>query len=160
MGNLVENKKKRGPSTPEGRARALANLRPQVSGEPPHNPRGRPSAGLSIREWINIMQGWTVKEVEAVMTDDSAPIIKKTAARALIDSATKDRNSAGMPVAAGDFDRIFDRTAGKPTQPVEHTGTDGNAIKVSHTYNLKALPPDDLRQLRETLAKAAAAMDN
>lgn len=112
---------KRGPNTPEGKAKALANLRPMKPGET-LNPHGRPIAGASLREWINQMQGWTLEELRAVATDANAPVNKVTAARTWLDAATNERT------CGAEFDRIMDRTEGKPPQSVK---MDVNA-QVSH----------------------------
>lgn len=125
---------KRGPKTPEGKARSLANLKPPW--EPGNLVKGgRPSAGLSIKEWVNQMEKWPRSKLEAVMKDLNAPVAKIAAARIWIDASSKERNSAGMPIAGSDVDRIFDRTEGKPKQAVELTGADGGPLEVKHEFD-------------------------
>lgn len=109
------------------------------------NPAGRPrsSAGATIREWINELADKTEAHVRAVIADTDSPAAKVIAARrvlnAMLDSSTwkvvKDKDSGEeelyrtgeSPGPAMDFDRIMDRTEGKPAQSVdmthEHTGS-------------------------------------
>lgn len=71
-----------------------------------------------MKEWLNQMCGWGLDQLQSVMRDISAPVAKKAAARVWLDAASEERNSAGSPIAGGEFDRIADRTVGKPTQEV------------------------------------------
>lgn len=51
---LLQPKGKPGPKTPEGMARAIANLKPYVKGQPSANPGGRPKGVASrLRELTN-----------------------------------------------------------------------------------------------------------
>jgi hypothetical protein len=70
------------------------------------NPKGRPSAGAAVVEWLNVMQEWKRSEVENVIADPKTPINKLIAARRWIEAIDK----------GDDFDRVCDRTEGKPKQ--------------------------------------------
>lgn len=52
------------------------------------NPKGRPSAGLAIVEWLNQMQEMSYDEVEAIAKDKKAPAAKRAAAIQWIDVLT------------------------------------------------------------------------
>ena len=52
------------------------------------NPKGRPSAGLAIVEWLNQMQELPYDEIEAVAKDKKAPAAKRAAAIQWIDILT------------------------------------------------------------------------
>lgn len=109
------------------------------------NPKGRPPAGLSIREWLNTMQDWSVAEIQKLIRDPKATVAQKSAARIWIAAASK---------GGTDFDRIMDRTEGKAKQVVDLT-TCGEPIQTG--FDLSRLERDELRSLRETLAKAKAS---
>ena len=118
-------------------------FRPGVSG----NPRGRPSAGMSIREWWNQMQDWTTAQVQAVVDDPNSPAVKVAAARTLLHACSSKLTKGGMPVAGPDLDRILDYTSGRPTKSV--------AVKVKNaplTVEEGAARADRLlREIREHL---------
>lgn len=135
MRNNGKPKSKRGPKTPEGKARALANLMPPMKPGETRNPRGRPSAGLSIREWMNQMQDWSSARLDAVMKNDDAPACQRAAARCWLDAMTRAYTSSGAPVAGSDLDRLCEQTAGKATQPVELTGPGGEPLAVKHDFD-------------------------
>ena len=130
MADFIAKQRKRGEQTPEGRKRSLDNLipiKPGTSG----NPAGRPAAGLTLKELVNEMQGWPKEKLRAIMKDPSASVARKAAARVWLHAGSARMNSAGMPIAGADFDRICDRTIGKPMQSVEHSGQDGADIKIA-----------------------------
>lgn len=102
--------KKRGPQTPEGRAKALANLTHIKPGQR-LNPAGRPSAGASVKDWWNIMQGWSRKKLEAVIADNASPVNKVAAAQAWLNACK----------AGNDLDRILEHTAGRAAQSLDLT---------------------------------------
>ena len=87
-----------------GEIPAKYKFKPGQSG----NPAGRPRAGLSFREWFNVMAEWTVAEVSAVARDKKAPCAKVACARVML-SAMGSGKQAGK-----DFDRIMDYTIGRP----------------------------------------------
>lgn len=80
------------------------------------NPAGRPkNIGASVREWLNTMGKWTDAEVKAIIDSEGATREQKIAAHRVM-------SNEGF-----DFDRIMDRTEGKPHQYVdmhqEHSGS-------------------------------------
>lgn len=85
------------------------------------NPKGRPTAGACIVEWMNEMREWPLARIEKAMNDPKSPAAKVVAARTWIHSMTQDKNSSGMPVAGPDTDRLLDRTVGKPKQDIDVT---------------------------------------
>lgn len=157
------------------------------------NPLGRPSAGLVMKEWINLLckQGHTEKAIRKIAKDVKAPWPKRAAANRILrtmeagdlsdfagllrgENTIEDLRAMGVntevvkrfkqktrivPKGEGkveeviereielhdragiDFDRVLDRTLGKPSQPVEHAGKEGGAIEhaltVEHTINHK-----------------------
>src|SRR5437764_1007890 len=70
-------------ATPPGRGKGGVippiehRFRPGQSG----NPRGRPRAGASLREWLNQMQGWPRRRLLRVLKDKRAPVSKVCAAQ-------------------------------------------------------------------------------
>ena len=123
---------KRGPKTEAGRARSLANLTPFKPGDV-GNPAGRPPAGASIREWWNVMQDWSIEQVNRVLSDPQSGMAKRTAAVQWL---------AAFEGNGGSVDRIFDRTEGKPKG-------DGTPI-AAVTVNVTQLSRDDLVRIAAT----------
>lgn len=112
---------KRGPKTPSGKAKSLANLKqPWGDGNPPPRQPGRTSLGLSVKEWMNHMQSWSMQDLDKAMGDDS-PSNVAIAARCVFHSRSRELNASGMPIAGADFDRVMDQTAGKPKQTIDLT---------------------------------------
>ena len=83
------------------------------------NPAGRPSAGAAVLEWLNVMAEWPLAKIESITKDADAPASKVMAARRLLDACSEYRSTSGMPIAGPDFDRIMDRTEGKPKQSMD-----------------------------------------
>lgn len=125
---------KRGPKTPEGKARALSNLQapfpPGVSG----NPAGRPAAGAVVKEWFNVMAEWSKADLEQARDAADSPAAKVAAARSWLDAMSKEKTSGGQPVAGNDLDRIIDYTHGRPAQTVNHANADGKDFKIIVEY--------------------------
>lgn len=90
------------------------------------NPKGRQTAGASVKEWYNQMKEWPRSKIERVITDDNAPINKRTAARDWL-AADSDRQKPDSSV-----DRIIEHTEGKAAQQIkhDHTGMAGLGIVV------------------------------
>lgn len=123
----VTVKQRRGK--PQTNPRSLSNLKPFKPGES-GNPNGRPPAGLSILEWLNQMESWTREQLESVLSDTSAPVSKLAAARSWLDATVRGYTQGGNPVAGNDFDRILDRTIGKPAQSVDVT-SNGESVNLA-----------------------------
>lgn len=49
------------------------------------NKKGRPNIGLSIREWMNHMQGWTEKQIRDQARSLKSPVFKRAAAKTLLE---------------------------------------------------------------------------
>ena len=71
----------KGPTTPEGKERAMANLIPAKPGEV-RNPAGRTSAGAVALEWCNMFaeRGTKEKELREIAADKEEPPAKRAAA--------------------------------------------------------------------------------
>jgi hypothetical protein len=117
---------------------------------------------LSVREWINVMANWPLREIKSVLGDDEQPPTKIMAARALVDAASNDRNASGMPIAGQDFDRIMDQTIGKPVARTEielgTTGTGGSELSLDRAA-LDRLTPQQIQivaQVLDLLKRAVA----
>jgi len=189
-------KRKRGPKTPEGKARAIANLKVIEPGEV-RNPEGRKSAGLYVTEWVNILANETESTIRKVLRDPGQPTAKRMAAKRLLmsiehgdladfepllkgESSLNDLRASGINTeivkkvkikakielnedgdpetvmerelelydrSGNDFDRILDRTVGKPKQ--ETTITHDGAIRT--TAEGETAADTIIARLRETL---------
>jgi hypothetical protein len=93
---------KRGPKTAEGKARALANLRPWPAGVS-GNPAGRMTAGAYVREGFNQMAEWTEAQLVAVRDNPAAPVAQRAAARTWLDAM----------LSGKELDQVIDHTDGK-----------------------------------------------
>src|SRR5690349_11333806 len=76
---------KRGPQTEEGRARALANLKPFAPGQS-GNPAGRKTAGATMREHINALaeQDLTEEDLRRMARDKAQPWARRAAAERVL----------------------------------------------------------------------------
>lgn len=116
---------------------SLANLRPWRRGQS-GNPNGRCPGVVYVSEFISSMlavadngtPACTKADLEKVVEDDSEPPAKVIAARRVLsamrtgDRWVQDRDGQLFPTSDNaepgrDFDRICDRTEGKPTQRVQ-----------------------------------------
>ena len=70
------------------------------------NPRGRKAAGLSVKEWFNVMATWDRDQLQKVVDDKKESIERVSAARTWL--------TAGVEGAEDALREILDRTAGKP----------------------------------------------
>ena len=103
------------PSQPKIKAERIERLRPHMwkpgqSG----NPKGRPgNAGASIIQWLNAMADWEVEDIEHLVARRSGvPYAKRVAAFRMLAALSSEKD------AGPEFDRICDRTNGRPTQTV------------------------------------------
>jgi len=97
---------------------SLKNLIHILPGSVGLNPRGRPKAGTTIIEYMHSMADYTVKQLAKVLRDPASTVAKLAAAHQLSKAA------AGK---GDEFDRVMDRTLGKPTPitPVSDLGDSG-----------------------------------
>ena len=105
-------------SDPEARKRSLAALeRSRTTWKPGQsgNPNGRPVAGASYAEHLNLLVGKLEAEVRAIARDKDAPVHQRMAAKTTLRALTEAYHK-GIPKAGNDLDRICDRTKGKPHQ--------------------------------------------
>ena len=101
------------------------------------NPAGRPKGGAVINEWLDILINANDYTLQSIIVDPSEPRAKRLAAHQLITADTRpikyaatedaDGNTVLLPVGelrepGMAFDRIMDRTVGKPAQTIL-TGT-------------------------------------
>ena len=99
---------------------------PGVSGSPTTqfrpgrtgNPRGRPAAGASVIDWMNVMAEWSEEEIEAMAEDVGAPANKRIAARRLLAAISGNPERDAREAAAF----VCAYTHGRPHQSatVEH----------------------------------------
>ncbi len=108
------------------------------------NPKGRPNAGASVREWMNVMQDWNQQQLKAVLDDADTPAHKCSAARCWLDAISMDRTKGGMPVAGPDMERI-----------ISHT--DGTAVKRSETRIQSTVDVGTLLSEADCVLKIGAA---
>lgn len=76
----LKRNRRGGPRTPEGKAKALANLRPPWTAETAPASPGRPVAGASVRNKYNEMQDWTLQELQTYIDAPNSPANGVTAA--------------------------------------------------------------------------------
>jgi hypothetical protein len=92
------------------------------------NPAGRPkNAGSSVREWVNQLAEMPLAEVRKVAESETEAPTKIMAAKQIIDACSNATLESGMPIRGQAFDRICDRTDGKPKQSIDHT-SDGKPM--------------------------------
>jgi hypothetical protein len=94
------------------------------------NQRGRKTTGAYIKEYINMFGNKCRTELRAIVKDQTQPVNAIIAARRLLSAASAKLTTSGMPVAGADFDRIMDRTEGKPAQTVNMQGEVTNSLKI------------------------------
>ena len=117
----INERKKAGPRTPEGKARAVANLKKWKPGQS-GNPAGRPkSGGLSIKERVNELLAkpdLTLPALQALIEDKTAHPLDIAAATWIVGLCDSDRLA---------FDRLtglIDYTDGRPKASIEVRAVD------------------------------------
>ena len=108
-------------SDPEARKRSIAALKlwkPGQSG----NPNGRTTLGATLNECVNAMKGRTRSEVQGIADDDDRSVEWRAAATRVLGMLEPGWHGH-IPLGGSDFDRIMDRTVGKPVQAVHVTTT-------------------------------------
>lgn len=65
---------------------SLKNLKPPIQKGERRNPKGRPSLGCSVKEWMNAMQNYGRKRLVQIAKSDTAPSNKAAAAVAILQS--------------------------------------------------------------------------
>ncbi len=83
------------------------------------NPKGRPSGGASVKEWMNVMTDWPRSKIKEVLGNDALPVSQIIAARNIYHASCQALSSSGAPIAGPDFERFMDYTIGKPRQSVD-----------------------------------------
>ena len=93
---------------------SLANLQPPWQSGQSGNPRGRPAAGASVIEWMNLMAEWPEEKIEAMAEDPQAPANKLIAARRLLAAISSDPEKDSREAARF----VTDYTSGRARQTV------------------------------------------
>lgn len=81
------------------------------------NPLGRPAAGASIREWLNIMADWSEQRIQKAVDDEASTAAKRAAARTWLHAISGTRNKVGTPISGDEVDRIVGHTDLKKIEP-------------------------------------------
>ncbi len=101
-----------------GRPPVATRFRPGRSG----NPAGRPTAGASIREYLNVLQDWTVGDLRALAAHPRTGAMKRAAAQMWLAACSCELTPARKPVAGPALDFILMRTSGRP-RPADRVAT-------------------------------------
>ena len=138
-------------SDPDKRAKQLAAIKPH-SWQPGQsgNPNGRKTLGACLNECVNSMRGKTYTEVQRIAKDKDEPIERRGAAKRVM-GLLKDGYHGHIPLAGNDFDRIMDRTVGKPVQSllVQHSQSDDADALTEQIRQMLARDPELCRVLGE-----------
>jgi len=106
---------------------------------------------LTITEWLKEMVQWTRGDVLAVLLDNDASLSKRIAARRLLAADDSTLTKAGASLAGPEFDKIVDRTEGKPKSAEEdRLGNQINILNIT-TDDLLGKINDYLRTSKPTL---------
>ncbi len=145
----------------------VANLTPWKPGQS-GNPAGRARGGAYISEWLNallIVDGdgrprYTKADLERIVADDDAAPAMVIAARRIL-SAMRDGKlprGGADPEPGRDFDRIADRTEGKPTVTIKHEAPPQRTPEeiLEEIRALEAAHPELLRQAQPPALPPAA----
>ena len=103
------------------------------------NPRGRKAAGLSVKEWFNVMATWDRDQLQKVVDDRKESIERVSAARTWL--------TAGVEGAEDALREICDRTGGKSMSSINVTGE----FDFNSEQHVKIGP--ELIELQQRLAK-------
>ena len=148
---------------------SLANLhpRPWQPGQS-GNPAGRARGGAYISECLNALlivdedgrPRHTKSDLERIVTDDDAAPAMVIAARRIL-SAMKDGKlprGGADPEPGRDFDRIADRTEGKPTVTIKHEAPPQRTPDeiMAQIREFEAAHPELLRQSQQPALPPAA----
>lgn len=110
------------------------------------NPAGRPpSAGASIREWLNIMGEWPMHRVKAAARDENATVVQRAAAGLLVEACRPVTDLADIePALLGEKSLTELQADGIDTRGVKRLSISrasrgyGYSVE-TRDYNLKAL---------------------
>lgn len=83
------------------------------------NPKGRPSMGASILDWVNIFTHWRSAEVREAANDRGAEVAKRLAAKRVLAALSNAKNASGNLLNGAEFDRLIEHTVGKAIQRQE-----------------------------------------
>lgn len=104
------------------------------------NPTGKSSAGIAISCNLNAMAEMTEAQVIAIRDDESVSLARRCAARILLCALEN------TPDGDKCFDRICDRTHGRPKQQTEITGAGGGPLQIAGVDLAQIITNDDLEQ--------------
>lgn len=76
-----------------------------------------------MSELLSEMKGWPRERYQAILENPNETGERQAVARVWWHATSAELNAAGSPIAGAEFDRICDRTGGKPKQAMEHSGT-------------------------------------
>jgi len=110
------------------------------------NPAGRPpSAGASIREWLNLMGQWPMHRVKAAARDENATVVQRAAAGLLVEACRPVTDLADIePALLGEKSLTELQADGIDTRGVKRLSISrasrgyGYSVE-TRDYNLKAL---------------------
>jgi hypothetical protein len=110
------------------------------------NPKGRPSAGASIKEWMNILANYSMDEINAIIRDKKAPSAKRIAARSM--------RTAELERAREERRLILEHTDGKPSQRVTLAGDSSAPLQIQALTSLSDSAIDRLLAALDNLAQS------
>ena len=93
------------------------------------------------------MQGWSAEELEKTANSKTAPAGEVIAAGRVLAAMSQAISKSGVPIAGPEFDRVLDRTIGKPQQHV--TVAHGETPEM---MELKQMTLDELRRIADGMA--------
>lgn len=116
--------RKGGPKTEEGKAKALANLRPPWKPGESGNKAGEWSAGANVKHQWNRMADWSRQQLERVSQDETETVARRAAANRWL-AALESRE---------DLNQIISHTDGSPAKSVDVNVSGG----MTHTHAVRA----------------------